>query len=67
MREEYFDPVIERQASRLQAVIELGRVVRERSVIPLKVRYLLYFDFAQSLISHAHRSRSRSSSSSTRR
>ncbi|BGP16782.1 hypothetical protein JCM10213_002176 [Rhodosporidiobolus nylandii] len=35
-REEYFDPVIERQVSRLQAVIELGRTVRERMVVPLK-------------------------------
>ncbi|GJN91022.1 hypothetical protein Rhopal_004036-T1 [Rhodotorula paludigena] len=35
-RAEYFDPVIERQVSRLQAVIELGRTVRERMVIPLK-------------------------------
>ncbi|GAA5973857.1 hypothetical protein JCM11641_003196 [Rhodosporidiobolus odoratus] len=35
-REEYFDPVIERQVSRLQAVIELSRTVRERMVVPLK-------------------------------
>ncbi|TNY21876.1 putative ILS1-isoleucyl-tRNA synthetase [Rhodotorula diobovata] len=35
-RAEYFDPVIERQVSRLQAVIELGRTVRERMVVPLK-------------------------------
>ncbi|KAM0753633.1 isoleucine-tRNA ligase [Meredithblackwellia eburnea MCA 4105] len=36
VREEYFDPVIERQAARLQSVIELGRVIRERNVLPLK-------------------------------
>ncbi|GAA5837845.1 hypothetical protein JCM11251_004675 [Rhodosporidiobolus azoricus] len=36
VREAYFDPVIERQVSRLQAVIELGRTVRERMVVPLK-------------------------------
>ncbi|GAA6058910.1 hypothetical protein JCM10212_002862 [Sporobolomyces blumeae] len=35
-REEYFDTVIERQVSRLQAVIELGRTIRERMVVPLK-------------------------------
>ncbi|BGP00043.1 Isoleucine--tRNA ligase, cytoplasmic [Rhodotorula toruloides] len=35
-REEYFDDVIERQVSRLQAVIELGREVRQRMVIPVK-------------------------------
>lgn len=37
VRQEYFDPVIQRQVGRLQAVIDLGRTVRERSVIPLKV------------------------------
>ncbi|KAL8292459.1 hypothetical protein RQP46_001071 [Phenoliferia psychrophenolica] len=37
VREEYFDPTIERQATRLQAVIELGRVIRERAIIPLKI------------------------------
>ncbi|CEQ41339.1 SPOSA6832_03031, partial [Sporobolomyces salmonicolor] len=36
VRQEYFDPVIERQVSRLQAVIELGRTIRERMVVPLK-------------------------------
>jgi len=36
-REEYFDTTIERQVSRLQAVIELGRTTRERMVVPLKV------------------------------
>ncbi|POY75658.1 putative Isoleucine--tRNA ligase [Rhodotorula taiwanensis] len=36
VREEYFDPVMERQVSRLQAVIDLGREVRQRRVIPVK-------------------------------
>ncbi|GAA5879032.1 hypothetical protein JCM3774_004476 [Rhodotorula dairenensis] len=36
VREEYFDPVMERQVSRLQAVIDLGREVRQRKVIPVK-------------------------------
>ncbi|SCV70092.1 BQ2448_1486 [Microbotryum intermedium] len=30
VKQEYFDPTIERQVSRLQAVIDLGRTVRER-------------------------------------
>lgn len=37
VRQEYFNPVIQRQVGRLQAVIELARTVRERHVIPLKV------------------------------
>jgi isoleucyl-tRNA synthetase len=36
VREELFDPVIERRVSRMQAVIELGRVSRERRTIGLK-------------------------------
>jgi len=37
VREEYFDPEIERQVSRMQAVIELGRFIREKKSIGLKV------------------------------
>lgn len=37
VRQEYLDPVVQRQVGRLQAVIELGRTVRERCVLPLKV------------------------------
>ena len=37
VRQEYLDPVVQRQVGRLQAVIELGRTVRERFVLPLKV------------------------------
>ncbi|KAJ2784576.1 isoleucine--tRNA ligase [Coemansia javaensis] len=37
VREEYFDAEIERAMSRMQAVIELGRVVRERKNISLKM------------------------------
>ncbi|KAK4054669.1 isoleucine--tRNA ligase [Microbotryomycetes sp. JL221] len=36
IREEYFDPTIERQVARLQSVIELGRVIRERKNLPVK-------------------------------
>ncbi|KAI8051695.1 isoleucyl-tRNA synthetase [Syncephalis plumigaleata] len=35
-RTEYFDKVIERQVARMQAVIELGRVIREKRNISLK-------------------------------
>jgi isoleucyl-tRNA synthetase len=37
MRSEYFDPVIERQVQRLKAVIELGRIIRDRKTLPIKV------------------------------
>ncbi|CAO3681379.1 hypothetical protein G6F70_004113 [Rhizopus microsporus] len=36
VRQEYFDPEIERAVSRMQAVIELGRTIRERKNISLK-------------------------------
>ncbi|KAI9276036.1 isoleucyl-tRNA synthetase [Sporodiniella umbellata] len=36
IRQEYFDPEIERAVSRMQAVIELGRTIRERKNISLK-------------------------------
>ncbi|KAJ2163188.1 isoleucine--tRNA ligase [Coemansia sp. RSA 552] len=36
-REEYFDAEIERAMARMQTVIELGRVVRERNNISLKI------------------------------
>lgn len=35
-REELFDPVVERRVSRMQKVIELGRLARERRTISLK-------------------------------
>lgn len=38
VKEEYFDVVIERQVKRMQTVIELTRVLRERHNISLKVR-----------------------------
>ncbi|KAJ2723620.1 isoleucine--tRNA ligase [Coemansia sp. Benny D115] len=40
VREEYFDTAIERAMSRMQAVIELGRVIRERNNISLKTPLL---------------------------
>ncbi|KAJ2853221.1 isoleucine--tRNA ligase, partial [Coemansia asiatica] len=40
VREEYFNPEIERAMSRMQAVIELGRVIRERNNIALKMPLL---------------------------
>ncbi|CEP18571.1 hypothetical protein [Parasitella parasitica] len=36
VRQEYFDPEIERAVGRMQAVIELGRTIRERKNISLK-------------------------------
>ncbi|KAF2812382.1 uncharacterized protein BDZ99DRAFT_413057 [Mytilinidion resinicola] len=36
VRSELFDPVIERQVSRMQAVIDLGRICRDRRTIGLK-------------------------------
>ncbi|KAK3721956.1 isoleucine--tRNA ligase [Vermiconidia calcicola] len=36
VREELFDPVVERRVSRMQKVIELGRLARERRTISLK-------------------------------
>ncbi|KAI8084491.1 isoleucyl-tRNA synthetase [Halteromyces radiatus] len=36
VREEYFDPEIERSVGRMQAVIDLGRTIRERKTISLK-------------------------------
>ncbi|KAK9721381.1 isoleucine--tRNA ligase [Basidiobolus ranarum] len=36
VREEYFDPEIERAVSRMQSVIELGRIIREKKNISLK-------------------------------
>lgn len=38
VREEYFDSDIERRMSRMQAVIDLGRYIREKKTIGLKVR-----------------------------
>lgn len=40
VKEEYFDPEIERQVQRMQAVIELGRNVREKNNLSLKVSQL---------------------------
>ena len=37
MRSEYFDPVIERQVKRMRAVIELGRNIREKNNLKVKV------------------------------
>jgi len=36
VRQEYFDPVIERQVKRMQTVIELVRTLRDRKKLPLK-------------------------------
>lgn len=37
VRQEYFDPVIQRQFAALQSVIELSRALRERNTLPLRV------------------------------
>ena len=48
VREELFDPVVERRVSRMQKVIELGRLARERRAIglktPLKTLVVLHQD-----------------------
>ena len=38
-RESFIDSKIETAVSRMQAVIELGRVVRDRNTMPMKVPY----------------------------
>lgn len=47
-REEYFDPVIERQVQRLKSVIELGRAIRDKRTLkvkmPLKELVLFHHD-----------------------
>ena len=45
VQEEYFDLEIERIVSRMQAVIELGRYIREKKNIGLKVQTFLYYSF----------------------
>jgi isoleucyl-tRNA synthetase len=37
VRAEYFDPIIERQVQRLKTVIDLGRVIREKKLIKIRV------------------------------
>lgn len=48
VREEYFDPVIERQVQRLKSVIELGRIIRDKRTLkvkmPLKELVLFHHD-----------------------
>jgi len=41
VNEKYFDPEIERQVRRMQAVIELTRTLREKHQPSLKVRTLI--------------------------
>lgn len=36
-REEYLDPVIERQVQRMQSIIILGRALRDKHTLPIKV------------------------------
>ncbi|WWC61844.1 isoleucine-tRNA ligase [Kwoniella dejecticola CBS 10117] len=36
VRQEYFDPIIERQVQRMRAVIDLGRLIRDRKTLPIK-------------------------------
>ena len=37
---EYFNPAIQTRVARMQAVVELARVIRERKTLPVKVRVL---------------------------
>ena len=41
VKNEYFDPIIERAVSRMQSVISLGRNIRETKNVPLKVSSFL--------------------------
>lgn len=41
VKEEYFDETIERQMKRMQTIIELGRNIRDRFTLSLKVCLLL--------------------------
>lgn len=36
-RKEYLDPVIERQVQRMQSIIILGRALRDKHTLPIKV------------------------------
>lgn len=49
VRQEYFDPVIVRRFTALQAVIELCRTVRERNRLPLKVSSEVACDIARTI------------------
>lgn len=53
VREDYFDSVIERRVSRMQNVIELGRVIRERKRIAVKtpLKTLIVFHHNQEYLS----------------
>ncbi|WVF71438.1 isoleucine-tRNA ligase [Kwoniella sp. CBS 6097] len=37
VRAEYFDPIIERQVQRMRAVIDLGRVIRDKKMLKVKI------------------------------
>jgi isoleucyl-tRNA synthetase len=50
VRKEYFDPVIERQVKRMRAVIEMGRVIRDRKTLRTKVSLTPEEVLAQKLI-----------------
>lgn len=55
-KQEYFDPVVERQVERMQAVIVLGRSLRDRHNLAIKVRriVILYPCDAASLKTDVH-------------
>lgn len=42
VRQEYFDTVVERQVRRMQSVIELGRLGRDKRKVAVKVSFLVY-------------------------
>lgn len=70
MRKEYFDPVIERQVQRMRAVIELGRAIRDKKTLKIKVSEGRFGDTCLQSLSADNqpiRCPSRSSSSSTLR
>lgn len=65
VNEQYFDPAIEQQVARMQAVIELTRYVREKNTLSLKVRSALFVSVRIGWLILVSRLRSGSCTSST--
>ena len=54
-REDFIDTVMEESVSRMQAVIELGRVVRDRRTMPMKVRHTAVIELGRVVLVRDHR------------
>ena len=50
VRQEYFDPVIERQVKRLKTVIELGRGIRDKHILKVKVSQELNYPLKSNVL-----------------